>query len=258
MIATNRRTGIHILESDPEDRQTAPSLLFIHGAGGNATVWDEQASAFRGKARVYRLELPGHGSSSGLGEDRIPAYGEWVRGFLEGASCRGPVVAVGHSMGGAVVLQLALDPPPLLRGIVLIGTGAKLGVMPAIFQLLATDPEGFFRTIDLVAYGPTASEEFKKKGTAMIRRCPVEVISKDFRACDRFDVRAKLPDIRIPSLILCGQEDKLTPVRYSTFLHERIPCSRLVVIPDAGHMVMVERPEPVNQAIEEFLSSLPA
>ena len=258
MRVTIRGTEIHILDSDAGGGQKGPSLLFIHGAGGNASIWDEQASFFRGKARVFRVELPGHGSSSGLGEDQVPVYAEWVRGFLESASSPGPVVVIGHSMGGAVALHLALDPPPSLLGIVLMGTGAKLGVMPAIFQLLESDPEGFFRTIDLVAYGPTASRELKKKGTDIVRRCPVAVISKDFRACDRFDVRARLPEIRLPSLILCGEEDQLTPIRYSTFLHEHIPGSRLVVIPEAGHMAMVEKPEAVNAAIKEFLSSLPA
>lgn len=247
-----REKEIHVPESDAAGGEKGPSLLFIHGAGGNASVWDEQASFFLGKSRVFRLELPGHGSSSGPGEEGIPAYAEWVRGIIESAG--EPVVAIGHSMGGAIALHLALDPPPFLLGIVLMGTGARLGVMPAIFQLLETDPEGFFRTIDLVSYGPSASQELKKKGTDAIRRCPLPVILKDFRACNRFDVKARLQEIKLPTLILCGEEDKLTPVKYSAFLSEHIPGSRLVLIPQAGHMVMVEKPEPVNTAIEEFIS----
>jgi pimeloyl-ACP methyl ester carboxylesterase len=258
MRVTIRGTEIHILESGPAGGEKGPSLLFIHGAGGNASVWEEQASFFRGMSRVFRVELPGHGKSSGLGEAEIPAYAEWVRGFLASASSPGPVVVIGHSMGGAVAIHLALDPPRSLLGIVLMGTGARLGVMPAIFQLLETDPEGFFRTIDLVAYGPSVSEELKKRGTDMIRECPIPVILKDFRACDRFDLKARLQEIRLPTLIICGEEDKLTPVKYSIFLNERIPGSRLVLIPQAGHMAMVEKPEVVNRAIEDFLSSLPA
>jgi pimeloyl-ACP methyl ester carboxylesterase len=252
-----RATEIHVLESEGSGADTSPSLLFVHGAGGNASIWDEQASFFQGKARIFRVELPGHGGSSGRGEEGIPDYAQWVRGFLEIGPYPGPFVVIGHSMGGAVALQLALEPPPSLGGIVLIGTGAKLGVMPAIFQLLETDPEGFFRTIDLVAYGPDAPADLKKRGTDAVRTCPIPVITKDFRACSRFDVRARLHEIRLPTLILCGEEDKLTPVRYSTFLAEHIPGSRLVLIPEAGHMVMMERPEPVNGAILEFLSSLP-
>lgn len=258
MRVTIRGTDIHITDSGPAEGGEGPTLLFIHGAGGNASVWDAQASFFSATSRVLRFELPGHGASPGPGEEDIAAYTGWVRGFLDSASSPGATVVVGHSMGGAVALHLALEPPPSLLGVVLIGTGARLGVMPAIFQLLQSEPEGFFRTIDLVAYGPDASGDIKKKGTDMIRRCPLPVILKDFRACDRFDVKARLQEIRLPALVLCGEEDKLTPVTYATFLHERIPGSRLVLVPRAGHMVMVENPGAVNAAIRDFLSSLPA
>ncbi|MEW6664254.1 MAG: alpha/beta hydrolase [Thermodesulfobacteriota bacterium] len=257
MRVTIRGTEIHVVESEPAGGERGPSLLFIHGAGGNASIWDEQASFFCGRSRVFRLDLPGHGRSSGRGEDGIQAYTEWVRGFVESASCPEPVVVIGHSMGGAIALQLALDPPAMLHGMVLMGTGARLGVMPAIFQLLEADPEGFFRTIDLVAYGSSASKELRKKGTDTIRGCPLPVILKDFRACDRFNVKNRLQEIKLPTLIVCGEEDKLTPVKHSVFLSEHIPGSRLVLIPEVGHMAMVEEPVTVNTAIEDFLSSLP-
>ena len=84
------------------------------------------------------------------------------------------------------------------------------------------------------------------------------MILEDFKACNRFDIREKLKEIRRPTLILCGQEDRLTPVKYSTYLHENIPNSRLLLIPKAGHVVMAEQPEPLNRALEAFLDAIQA
>jgi len=75
-------------------------------------------------------------------------------------------------------------------------------------------------------------------------------------ACDHFDIRSRLREIRLPTLVLCGEEDQLTPVKYSRDLHENISSSRLVLIPLAGHMVMVEQPDMMNTTLEIFLNAL--
>lgn len=233
-----------------------PSLLFVHGAGGNGEIWERQAEFFRGKHSVFRLDLPGHGGSDPRGEDRISSYAEWVRLSSEKLFAARSFVLVGHSMGGAIVLELALYPPEGLKGIVLVGSGAKMAVTHAIFQMLSETPEAFFETIDQSAFSSAAPMALRARFVRVTRQCPPPVIFNDFKACDHFDIRNRLPEIKLPTLVLCGEEDQLTPVKYSRYLHENITTSRLILIPHAGHMVMAEQPDMLNKAIESFLSSL--
>ena len=156
-------------------------------------------------------------------------------------------------MGGAIVLQIALNPPPNLAGIVLVATGARLAVARAIFQMLREDVEAFFRTIGEFAFAPGTPMGILGDFSRAVRRCPPPVIYNDFMACDTFDIRKGLDRIRLPALILCGAVDRLTPPKHAAYLQEKLPSSRLVMVPKAGHMAMAEQPALLNQAIESFL-----
>ena len=249
-------TDIHIVEPEIQGTEKTPTLLFIHGAGGDASAWAPQADSFKGKHAVYLMELPGHGGSGGSGEEEISAYAEWVRKAVNQVLRNTPLVLVGHSMGGAIVQELALNPSPHVKGAVLVGTGAKLGVMPDIFEMLENNPESFFRTIGVAAFHLDTPLETREPFSQAIRKCPPAIIYSDFKACDRFDIRERLKGIRLPALILCGERDKLTPVKYSEFLHENLPSSRLEIIAGAGHMVMVEQAGSVNSVLARFLEGI--
>jgi len=251
-------TDIYIVEPEIQGTEKTPALLFIHGAGGDASTWSLQTGFFKGKYPVYLMELPGHGGSGGSGEEEIPAYAEWVRKAVKRVVPDTPLALAGHSMGGAIVQELALNPPPNLKGMVLVGTGAKLGVMPDIFEMLANSPESFFRTIGVAAFHLDTPQETREPFIEAIRKCPPSIITGDFKACDRFDIRERLRDIRLSALILCGDRDKLTPVKYSEYLHENLTASRLEIIGGAGHMVMVEQAALVNRALERFLEDIEA
>jgi pimeloyl-ACP methyl ester carboxylesterase len=256
MILTVNGKALNILEPEPKGTETDPSLFFIHGAGGNGEIWEEQAAVFKGKHLAYRPDLPGHGGSGPLGEGRISAYAEAIRPSLEKLFPKKPFVLVGHSMGGAIVLELSLNPPEGLKGIVVVGSGAKLAVTRAIFTMLSENPEAFFQSIDQFAFSSTAPKTLRERFIHVTRQCPPSVIFNDFQACDHFDIRNRLPEIKTPTLVLCGEEDQLTPVKYSRYLHEHIAASRLVIIPQAGHMVMAEQPDLFNRAITSFLDTL--
>lgn len=247
---------LHVIGPALSGSEQKPSLLFVHGAGCNASLWESQAKHFVGKHPAFFLDLPGHGGSSPDGEKRISSYVQWVRLAASELFGSRPVVLVGHSMGGAVVLEMALEPPPGLAGIVLVGTGAKLAVTRAIFQMLREDVEAFYRTIGEFAFAAATPGEVRESFIREVRHCPPAVIQDDFMACNDFDIRSRLGDILLPALILCGAEDQLTPKRYSSHLKERIASSRLLIIPEAGHLVMLERPDVTNQAIESFLNEI--
>lgn len=247
---------IHVTEPEMRGTEKGPSLLFIHGAGGDASIWDAQARYFLGRYPVFRVELPGHGASSPGGEEEITTYAQWVRLVIKELFSARPLALVGHSMGGAIALELAVDPPETMKGAVLVGTGAKLSVMPEIFEMLDKNPAGFYETIDVAAFHVDAPPEIRTPLIHAMKRCPPAVIFQDFTACDRFDLRDRLREIRLPTLVICGERDKLTPVKYSKYLNENIAGSRLEIIPGAGHMVMAEQAEAVNRAVETYLASI--
>jgi 3-oxoadipate enol-lactonase len=252
MEAVVRETGINV-EMSGNRSGGGPALVFVHGAGGDAGVWGLQARALGGRGPVCRIELPGHGGSGGAGETSIEAYTEWVLETVSGVLDGAPFILGGHSMGGAVALQAALEGDRGPSGLILAATGAKLGVTPLIFRLLEEDFEGFVETIDRAAIGPLAPAGVRAVVMRGLRRCTPETIHGDFTACSRFDVRERLGEIRVPTLVICGEEDLLTPVAHSEFLAAEIEGARLEKVPGAGHMVMLESPDAVTGAILDFL-----
>lgn len=238
----------------PGDRQGKRYLVLVHGAGGSHLDWPAPLRRLR-ETNVYALDLPGHGRSEGLGRTSIAAYRGFLLAFLEALNLE-KVVLVGHSMGGAIALDFALSYPSRLTGLILVGTGARLRVLPAILTGVLPN---FEATVDLVldyAFGPNASEELKCLGRQRLLQTPPQVLHGDYTACDAFDVMERLGEVRCPTLVIGGTADKLTPPKYSVYLCDHIPGAELVLVDAAGHMVMLEKPEVVVKAISKFITSL--
>ncbi len=232
-------------------------LVLLHGACENSRFWKSQLDNLQKSYHLILLDLPGHGQSPRLGEEvSIEIYARIVTDLIQGLELENPILA-GHSMGGAIALTMALKNPSLLGGLVLANTGAKLGVLPQIIAGLETD---FAETIR----GAIAPKEL---GVAH-RDSLLEWISdemiltepkvglEDFLACTAFDVRNRLKDIRAPTLVVSGNEDQLTPLKWSVFLNDNIKDSTLAVIQRTGHLTMLERPDIFNEALLDFASTL--
>jgi len=231
-------------------------VLFIHGAGGGQFAWSFQKRFFEKEFNPVIIELPGHGESGGEGEEEIGKYAEHVRAFLKILNLS-KVLVVGHSMGGAIVQTLALTHPEVMKGIVLVGTGARLRVLPMILEGLKNGIKNQFeetvRKIVPFSFSRKAPRDLIERGISDLTRCRSEVLHRDFLACDRFDIVSQVERIDLPTLVLCGDEDELTPVKYSQFLHQHIKGSELKILPNAGHMVMMESPKTFNEKIREFI-----
>ncbi len=233
----------------PED---APALLLVHGAGGTHLHWPPRPRRLPG-VDVYAIDLPGHGKSGGKAKDTIPAYAEVVRQFAEAVGLEEFFLA-GHSMGGAIAQTLALEHPERLQGLILVGTGAKLRVAPAILDGIKNDYESAARLIAEWAYSSSPDPHLLELYVRGALQVPAESTYDDFVACDRFDIMGQVAKISVPTLIVCGKEDRLTPPKYCEYLHSQIPGSELELVPNAGHMVMVEQEEAVAEAISRFVS----
>jgi pimeloyl-ACP methyl ester carboxylesterase len=228
------------------------AVLFIHGAGGGQYSWSYQKGYFEREFNPIIIELPGHGESGGEGEEEIVRYAEHVDVFLKALGLQ-KAFLVGHSMGGAIVQTLALSHPEMIKGIVLVGTGARLKVFPMILNGIKDDFEETVRKITQLSHSRKAPLIFIEKGIADMMRCRPEVLYGDFLACDRFDLMNETEKIVLPTLILYGDDDQLTPLKYSQFLHSRIKGSKLEVLPNAGHMAMMESPQAFNEKVREFI-----
>jgi pimeloyl-ACP methyl ester carboxylesterase len=232
---------------------SGPPLVLVHGAGGSADLWHPQLDGLADVARVVAPDLPGHGPLGGRGKPSVQAYAEWLEAFLAELGA-GPLVLGGQSMGGAIAQTIALARPERLAGLVLVGTGARLRVLPRIVELLRHEPREAQSLIRDLSFAAGAPRECTEPVERVLRRVAPLVTLGDFLACDRFDVLDRLAGIRTPTLVLVGSEDRLTPPKYGRFLAETIPGARLLEIAGAGHFAQLEQPVRVNAAIREFLA----
>ncbi len=241
--------GIKAYFSGDIKRESLP-VLFCHGSGGGHQHWHYQRKNLPLSVNPIVFDLPGHGHSEGNAFDKISLYREWVRSFYKTLGLNRHILA-GHSMGGAIALSYALKYPENLSGLILISTGASLKVAPAILEKLQNSriPETMLNLL----YAPDAPEQLINLGRREIANLDPSVCLADFTACNSFDIMEQLPLIKIPSLIICGSQDIMTPIKYSRFLKENLIHSRMEIIEKAGHMVMLEKPQAVTQAITNFI-----
>jgi pimeloyl-ACP methyl ester carboxylesterase len=232
----------------------AQDILLVHGSGGDHTIWSHQVKALRDGFSVAAMDLNGHGQSAWREGDGLATYTEDVFAVLERLSPR--TFLAGHSLGGAVALNVALHYPERIGSIGLIGTGARLRVLPKLLELLQHDFEAALDLILSWAFSGRTGPKLRERAREQMLKNGQRALLRDLLTCNSFDVLEKLDQIKVPALIVCGSADKLTPVRYSEYLEDHIPNATLRTIEGAGHMVMLEQPEQLNRTIREFLVSL--
>jgi len=248
----NTTSGIHFSASVLPLRKELPTIFFIHGSGATGILWQHQVDALADIANTIALDLPGHGDSQGPSRESIPAYAEELAAFIKPLNAPRPIVC-GLSLGGGIALQMLLDYGDILSGGILISTGARLRVMPTIFKSIRDDFDGFVRGMPLFAASPHSSPAlFEPLLEATLSNGP-EVTAGDFRACDTFDVTARLGEIRLPVMIITAEEDHLTPPKYGQFIEKRIAGAERRHLSRAGHLVPLEQPEGVNEAIRQYI-----
>jgi pimeloyl-ACP methyl ester carboxylesterase len=243
-------------EAGPETfTENRPTLIMIHGAGGSSQMWQNQVRMLDGDLNVIALDLPGHGKTEGPGRTDISDYARWVGDTLRNVFTE-RVFLMGHSMGGAVVLDTALSHPEALEGIVLVSTGARLKVAPMFLDGLRESFEETVDTIVAYAHAPGTDKSLIRESARIMKTSGSEVVHGDFLACDRFDARGALERIHHPCLILCGDKDQLTPPAVSNSLARGIEGSRFELVPGAGHLLMLEAYERFNRLVRGFVAEI--
>jgi pimeloyl-ACP methyl ester carboxylesterase len=226
-------------------------LVFIHGAGSSSLAFYYQLRHFRNSKAI---DLPGH--STGKPCTSIEGYVEWVRGFNTARRYK-DIVLCGHSMGGAITMLYALLYPEELRGIILLGTGARLRVHPDYFKRCEEPGENNSRWLEgQKEYFNSVDSDIYQLLMRRAAEIGPAIELNDLRCCDRFDVMDRVQQIKLPTQVLCGSDDVMTPVRYSDYLAQRIQGAREDVIPGGSHFVQLGKYQEVNEKIEQFLAKL--
>ena len=243
------------------------NLVFIHGSGNTGIIWKHQTDHFAGSESV---NLPGH-LSEGEACTSVEDYAAWLHGYLSIKGYSQPVLA-GHSLGGAIVLQYALDYPRDAGGLILIGTGAKLRVAPHVLEAIEKgieDPDSWLAefvepqlrhivdtVVDVATKETGMDTELRRKVLEETARVGARVQVNDFVCCENFNVMSRLHEIGVPTLVLSGSWDVLTPPKYGAYLADNIEGARQLVIEGGTHHFFAEKPDQTNGAIEVFLKAL--
>lgn len=280
-------------------RAPAPvTVVFSHGYCLSQDSWHFQRAALRGLVRTVHWDQRSHGRSErGRAQaDGVPVsvdqLGRDLKAVIDAAAPEGPLVLVGHSMGGMTMMALADQYPALIRdrvaAVAFVGTSSgKLGevsfglpvagvnavrrVLPGVLKALGSQTElverGRRATADLFAslikrysFGSRdVDPAVARFAERLIEATPIDVVAEFYPAFTEHDKSGALPAFReVPVLILAGDKDLVTPSSHSEAIGEVLPDAELVIVPDAGHLVMLEHPEAVNERLADLLAGIGA
>jgi pimeloyl-ACP methyl ester carboxylesterase len=235
-------------------------LILVHGAGGSSAYWFNQVSELSKKLLVIAIDLPGHGNSERLkGKPTIEQYAEHVANFVNQMKL-GKVTMLGHSMGGLVVQQITLKHPEMLDKLIIVDSSAKFAVQHNYSNSLRDGTD--FNPIEFASlfFSPKTLERanivslLQQMTQGMTSNFDPDILADDFELVGSVDFRRRLKDITIPTLIVHGADD-IVPLSSAHYLNENIKGSRLAIIPDAGHLVMIEKPGEFNKIVLSFVET---
>jgi pimeloyl-ACP methyl ester carboxylesterase len=247
--------GIYYFAHGADDLARPPVIL-IHGAGGHHLYWPPQVRRLPSE-RILAIDLPGHGKSEGVGHHLIEDYAAGILNFMDALNLSRAVL-VGHSMGGAIALQTAMQWPQRVLGLGLLGSAARLRVSPKLLRT-AADPSKAPAAVRMVienSFAGTTGKRLKELAEQRMGEVRSSVLYGDLLACEAFEPEEGAMHIFVPTLILFGAEDKMVPAEAGKVLSEQITGARFEAIPTAGHMVMLEQPEQVAGLLSEFLEGI--
>ena len=261
---------IHVYDSSKRRSYRSPlTLIFLHGSPGQISNWKYQISYFEERYRVVAYDQRGYGRSDKPIKVTLNDYLDDLTSLMNKLNISADdAVLVGHSFGGMVAQAYARD--HVIKGLVLIGSLIK--IKPDIIDKIVWNlPPIFWRrlffTENLITrkvyrdlfFSPSTSdeifEEFIRDNREYLESLPAHAFRymKFFRDYDASDW---LPEVRAPTLVIVGEDDKVTPKDESIKIHELLPNSRLVVLEKAGHLVLYERADDLNKLIDEFIEEL--
>ena len=242
------------LDLDGDD----PVIVLVHGAGMDSTVWQLQTRyiAYRGY-RPLAVDLPGHGMSEGPALESVPEMGAWLNRFIDAVGW-GPAAVVGHSMGTFIAMEAAKNRPEQVASMVLFGSATAMPVHPDLLDKAANDVEGAAALMAAwshakpahIGLNPTPGMWMIGGQRALVERSSPGALSTDLQACAAYEGAPEAAAaISVPTTLVIGSGDKMTPPRAARGLADMIEGVNVVELADTGHDVMFENPRATRKAI---------
>jgi len=235
-----------------------PAIVFLHGAGMDHSVWALLARAFASHGLgVLAPDFPGHGRSAGAPLTSIAALADWTAALIAAAGARAARL-VGHSMGSLVALETAARHRESVTALGLIATAAEMRVSDDLLDAAKADDHAAVDMISLWGYGYHATIGGSEApglwmlggAERLLERARPGVIFADLSACNDYrDALAAAAKVTVPSIVIQGSRDLMTPAKGGKAIAAAIPGCRLTVLEGAGHMLMTERPDQVLVAL---------
>ncbi|MBI2959859.1 MAG: alpha/beta fold hydrolase [Betaproteobacteria bacterium] len=230
----------------------APTLVFVHGMGGGHWVWRHQTSVLA-KWRLIAVDLAGHGASAPPVPRRVHEHVPSLLALADSLSVK-RAIWCGHSLGGAVAMELALQCPDRAGALVLVGAPPEFDVPPERMHLVRHQPLEARSDRRWLPWSDATAAEVRAAYASAGPAAPPEVVLSDLEALARFKITGLLPDIACPVLVITGAEDRyIDKIRLE---QKYLRSARYHEIDKAGHLVMWEQPEATNRLIEEFLAGI--
>lgn len=258
MQLTVNGTDTFVATGGREYDKSLPTIVLLHGAGFDHTTWALHSRWFAHHGfGVLAPDLPAHGRSGGAPLATIADMADWTAALLDAAGAA-TARLVGHSMGSLIALETAARHPARVTALSLIGTAATMTVGPDLLRAAEANDHD---AIDMVSIwglgyqaelgGSLAPGLWMHCGAQrVLEQCRPGVLFNDLSACNAYQgALAAAAQIKVPATLILGERDMMTPARAGKALAAALPNSRTVVLPGAGHMMMVERPDELLAAL---------
>jgi pimeloyl-ACP methyl ester carboxylesterase len=239
-----------------------PTVLFVHGAASDHSVWALQSRYFAHHGRnVLALDLPGHGRSQGPALASVESIAAWLVHVLDAAGVASATL-IGHSLGALASLACAASAPARVTRIALLGPAVPMPVSEALLAAAKADDHVAFELICGWSHsaprqlGGNQAPGMWMTGSAirLMERTPPGVLHADLAACNAYaDGLAAARRVQCPALVVMGQRDLMAPAQSAQALVEALPDARAVTLRGAGHSLMAEQPDAVLDALRAFV-----
>jgi pimeloyl-ACP methyl ester carboxylesterase len=239
-----------------------PSVVFVHGAANDHSVWALQSRYFAYHGRnVLAVDLPAHGRSGGEALPTVDAIADWLVALLDAVGVARAAL-VGHSLGSLAALAAAARHPDRVTRIALVGPAVPMTVADTLLAAARADDHGAFEMINGWSFSPGKQLGGNRvpglwmTGNALrlTERTRPGVLHADLMACHTYaDGLAAAAAVRCPTLLLLGARDLMAPPKNAQALTGALQDKRVVTLPDCGHALMAEQPDAVLDALLGFL-----
>ena len=250
VVVNGSNVNFQAPEGFAEGNRKGHTVLMVHGATNNHRAWHHQVEALSRGHSPIAVDLPGHLHSGGKGIDNAEDYRAFVKALAEALDLA-PFVFAGHSMGGSMALDFAVNHGEMLKGAVMVGSSPSWEISEDELRPWKEDPDK--ARVELgEGFAEGTSKEVREWAARELGGTPGEVCYSDLVACGTFDPNPDFSKVTVPMMVVVGDEDEMS-IPGSELVAERVSGAQYDLITACGHPIMIEHPDILNNLLLKFL-----